>query len=82
MSEREDNVYKAKLAEQAERYDGEWNIFPGDLAGPDGMADDPVPIYKSPLDIPHRVDSPIRRPFREGGEDPVSASAIPPGNDD
>lgn len=23
MSEREDNVYKAKLAEQAERYDGE-----------------------------------------------------------
>lgn len=22
MSEREDNVYKAKLAEQAERYDG------------------------------------------------------------
>ena len=26
MAEREDNVYKAKLAEQAERYDGEeWN---------------------------------------------------------
>lgn len=24
MSEREDNVYKAKLAEQAERYDGKW----------------------------------------------------------
>lgn len=24
MSERENNVYKAKLAEQAERYDGEW----------------------------------------------------------
>lgn len=24
MSEREDNVYKAKLAEQAERYDGEY----------------------------------------------------------
>jgi len=23
MGEREDNVYKAKLAEQAERYDGE-----------------------------------------------------------
>lgn len=23
MAEREDNVYKAKLAEQAERYDGE-----------------------------------------------------------
>lgn len=23
MTEREDNVYKAKLAEQAERYDGE-----------------------------------------------------------
>lgn len=28
MSEREDNVYKAKLAEQAERYDGEY-IFSG-----------------------------------------------------
>lgn len=27
MSEREDNVYKAKLAEQAERYDGEWIFF-------------------------------------------------------
>lgn len=27
MSEREDNVYKAKLAEQAERYDGEY-IYP------------------------------------------------------
>lgn len=26
MSERENNVYKAKLAEQAERYDGE-SIF-------------------------------------------------------
>ena len=25
MGEREDNVYKAKLAEQAERYDGKWN---------------------------------------------------------
>lgn len=25
MSERENNVYKAKLAEQAERYDGELN---------------------------------------------------------
>lgn len=24
MAEREDNVYKAKLAEQAERYDGKW----------------------------------------------------------
>lgn len=24
MSEREENVYKAKLAEQAERYDGEF----------------------------------------------------------
>lgn len=24
MSEREENVYKAKLAEQAERYDGEY----------------------------------------------------------
>ncbi len=24
MSEREDNVYKAKLAEQAERYDGKF----------------------------------------------------------
>lgn len=24
MSERENNVYKAKLAEQAERYDGKW----------------------------------------------------------
>lgn len=24
MSEREDNVYKAKLAEQAERYDGKY----------------------------------------------------------
>lgn len=30
MSEREDNVYKAKLAEQAERYDGEY-IFLLDL---------------------------------------------------
>lgn len=28
MSEREENVYKAKLAEQAERYDGEYgNTF-------------------------------------------------------
>lgn len=27
MSERENNVYKAKLAEQAERYDGEL-LFP------------------------------------------------------
>lgn len=27
MSEREDNVYKAKLAEQAERYDGEYIFF-------------------------------------------------------
>lgn len=26
MSERENNVYKAKLAEQAERYDGELNF--------------------------------------------------------
>jgi len=24
MGEREDNVYKAKLTEQAERYDGKW----------------------------------------------------------
>lgn len=27
MSEREDNVYKAKLAEQAERYDGMYIFF-------------------------------------------------------
>ena len=27
MGEREDNVYKAKLAEQAERYDGESSII-------------------------------------------------------
>jgi hypothetical protein len=27
MSERENNVYKAKLAEQAERYDGEYNLI-------------------------------------------------------
>lgn len=27
MSERENNVYKAKLAEQAERYDGELLFF-------------------------------------------------------
>lgn len=27
MSERENNVYKAKLAEQAERYDGELIFF-------------------------------------------------------
>lgn len=29
MSERENNVYKAKLAEQAERYDGKsiWNSW-------------------------------------------------------
>lgn len=27
MSERENNVYKAKLAEQAERYDGELFFF-------------------------------------------------------
>jgi hypothetical protein len=27
MSEREDNVYKAKLAEQAERYDGKLHIL-------------------------------------------------------
>ena len=26
MSEREDNVYKAKLTEQAERYDGNLNM--------------------------------------------------------
>ena len=25
MADREDNVYKAKLAEQAERYDGRFN---------------------------------------------------------
>ena len=24
MADREDNVYQAKLAEQAERYDGKW----------------------------------------------------------
>lgn len=28
MSERENNVYKAKLAEQAERYDGELKFSP------------------------------------------------------
>lgn len=28
MAEREDNVYKAKLAEQAERYDGERRLVP------------------------------------------------------
>lgn len=32
MTERDDNVYKAKLAEQAERYDGTWsnlgNFYP------------------------------------------------------
>ena len=27
MGEREDNVYKAKLAEQAERYDGKFFFF-------------------------------------------------------
>lgn len=27
MTEREDNVYKAKLAEQAERYDGKSDII-------------------------------------------------------
>ena len=27
MSEREDNVYKAKLAEQAERYDGKFSMY-------------------------------------------------------
>ena len=27
MSEREDNVYKAKLSEQAERYDGKYPFF-------------------------------------------------------
>lgn len=27
MAEREDNVYKAKLAEQAERYDGEHTFY-------------------------------------------------------
>lgn len=38
MSERENNVYKAKLAEQAERYDGEylfvriWGALAGRLA--------------------------------------------------
>lgn len=26
MSERDNNVYKAKLAEQAERYDGEYKL--------------------------------------------------------
>ena len=34
MSEREDNVYKAKLAEQAERYDGEWISFRQDGTQP------------------------------------------------
>ena len=29
MAEREDNVYKAKLAEQAERYDGKTMLFDG-----------------------------------------------------
>ena len=29
MTEREDNVYKAKLAEQAERYDGKWWALDG-----------------------------------------------------
>jgi len=29
MSEREENVYKAKLAEQAERYDGEYGSARG-----------------------------------------------------
>lgn len=28
MADREDNVYKAKLAEQAERYDGKFNDIP------------------------------------------------------
>lgn len=32
MSERENNVYKAKLAEQAERYDGELNGLGGPSA--------------------------------------------------
>ena len=31
MSERENNVYKAKLAEQAERYDGESYYIPKSL---------------------------------------------------
>jgi len=30
MGDREDNVYKAKLTEQAERYDGKWSV-------PDGL---------------------------------------------
>ena len=35
MGEREDNVYKAKLAEQAERYDGESSsAVPGSSPGP------------------------------------------------
>lgn len=31
MSERENNVYKAKLAEQAERYDGKLKFYPDGL---------------------------------------------------
>lgn len=31
MAEREDNVYKAKLAEQAERYDGKFTPYLSDL---------------------------------------------------
>ena len=27
MADRDNNVYLAKLAEQAERYDGEWTVF-------------------------------------------------------
>ena len=27
MSERDDSVFLAKLAEQAERYEGKWNVF-------------------------------------------------------
>lgn len=42
MSEREDNVYKAKLAEQAERYDGE-SYFrgEGDVKRPEKSRIDP-----------------------------------------
>lgn len=30
-SDRESNIYKAKLAEQAERYDGQYNIIDTEL---------------------------------------------------
>lgn len=52
MSEREDNVYKAKLAEQAERYDGKRVFLRGRLSARRTAASTvapPLPRTRQPL---------------------------------